>query len=333
MRHRSAIALSLAGVWATMTAYASDAPPKPAQQCGLKVEADLDVTSTPGGLIRVPVSINGTDAWMLLNTGSAFTFVSDAATKAFNLKRGPLPFGTGLSAGGKAVTEMVTIDSLRLGHLEFRSATVGLDSTRTSEPPPVELGRPVVGRLGFDLFHSADFELNLAAKKLLVFSTDHCRGKVVYWTQDFTAVPFGLDPLGALYFPLELDGKRVEAALSTGYPSSTIDSNVTRRVFGFDEKSPEVSRETPASGSEEASFRAMSLTASGLNIRNVPLQLFKGNPECGQQLRSTNKVAAVGYSQCTGVFPMKLGIDLLTKLRIYVASKERVIYLSRADAH
>ncbi len=40
----------------------------------------------------------------------------------------------------------------------------------------------VVGVIGTDLLGKFDVDLDIAHKKLNLFSPDHCKGQVVYWT-------------------------------------------------------------------------------------------------------------------------------------------------------
>ena len=145
-------------------------------------------------------------------------------------------------------------------------------------------------------------------------------------------MPFTWDEIGTIVFPMELDGRKIEATLAATVLVSMIDSHITRNVYGFDEDSPEVSRESTEGGSTVSRFKAMALSAPGLNVANTKVQLMKGDRNCGQTSRRIAKVKAVGYAYCRGVTPLILGRNVLSRLRIYVATGEKVIYVSRADA-
>ena len=332
VRRLFGIALAMACTWVALPAHSADAEPDYDRACRLTLHATLDLETAPNGVTLVPISFNGTDAWMILSTAMPFSLVTDASMTAFNLKRESISGKAGLQVYGKPLTDTVTIRSLNLGGVTFQNSVMMVEPRKDTERPPVLFGRPVIGNLGLDVFSHFDFELNLADGKLLIFSENHCPGAGVYWTRNFSAMPFDRDWLGNLYFPLELDGKFVEATLSTQSVVSTIDSEVTLKVYGFDEHSPEVLPDK-SPGAEKTSFRAMSLTAPGLSINNARIKLVHRTGTCSQQTRTTNRVPAIGYSDCPGSFPLYLGRNVLEKLRIYVATKDKMIYFSRADAN
>ena len=331
MRREFSAFLAALCTWAVMPAYAVESSPKPAPDCRLKQYASLDLDISPTEGIRVPVSINGTDVWMTLNLVAGFSLIAEPAAKTLKLRRRQISSGS-IVANGSRLTYAGRIDTLKLGGLVYKNAAMALGPFNSTGASPGTLDRPTVGFLGLDVFAQADFELNLAAKKLQIFSHDHCPGSVVYWTRNYTAMPFSKSEDGSLYFPLELDGKQVEATLSTGIATSSIDSNITRTLYGFDENSPGISKEPFAGDKDVAGYRAMALTAPGLNILNTRMQLARCNPMCGHATRTINAVLAVGYADCPAQFPLHLGQNILSKLRIYVATKERMIYISRDDA-
>lgn len=310
-------------------AIAGDAPSE-TSGCKLTQLASIALEISPTtGAILVPVTLDGTEAWMQLMTSAALSVVSEEAAEALNLKRVRVD-SSRIKINGSELNRKVVLDSFMVGNVLYRNAELAVSPMKQSLP--IEMGRPVAGTLGINVFDKLDFELHLAEKKLSLYSQDHCPGNVVYWTKDYTEVPFTKDPLGTIIFPMELDGRYIEATLATNYALSTLDSNITKKVFGFDENSPEVTRETNHSGRDEARFKAMALSAPGLNVSNTRIRLDKGPKDCGQTLRMTQKVKAAGYSKCFGVTPLRLGMNVLNNLRIYVSMKEKVVYISRADA-
>jgi hypothetical protein len=212
MRRRIAMgfALMCACARAATPMHVANAAPDSAPGCHLTRLADLDLNIAPGGVVLVPVSVNGNDAWMWLATNYPFSFLTDQAANGFNLPRQALSTQAQIKMGEKPVSETVVVDSLKIGNVEYRKSILGIvpyQRTGAPQAPAVLFGRAYVGVLGLDLLRNVDFELNLAARKLSIFSQDHCRGAVVYWTRNLTEVPLNSDQIGSLYFPLELDGK------------------------------------------------------------------------------------------------------------------------------
>lgn len=154
-----------------------------------------------------------------------------------------------------------------------------------------------------------------------------------YWTDTYASMPMLRGPLGELYVPLELEGKKVAATLSPSDPVSTLTTDVTRRLYGFDEKSPGVETQTDEEdGSTTHQFRAMQLTARGLSVKNTLIALTPGDETCTLQKAFTQK-GVTGYDEsCMGHYPMRLGRNILRRLRIYFATKEKMLYFSAADA-
>ena len=62
-------------------------------------------------------------------------------------------------------------------------------------------------------FPSYDFEMNFAARKLNILSSDHCEGKVIYWqSQALAAVPIKIRDFH-VEVPVKLDGKDFTAII------------------------------------------------------------------------------------------------------------------------
>jgi hypothetical protein len=152
-----------------------------------------------------------------------------------------------------------------------------------------------------------------------------------YWGGDIAALPLRYDAAGALVVTLELDGKRVEAGLLSGENISTIDSNATRKFFGFDETSEGVEVVQHDEGSPRSVFHAMSLTGRGLGIGDAKIRLRPGSSRCELTGRSLG-YGAIGYSNCINVVPFQLGTDLLSQLRIYISRERKTVFATLSGA-
>ena len=107
---------------------------------------------------------------------------------------------------------------------------------------------------------------------------------------------------------------------------------VTRPLFGFDEHSPGNELKQDASGQEINSFRAMQLTAEGLEVTKVEIRLTPGPRDCKVHT-SGGSASAAGYDgPCVGIVPLSLGTGVLEKLHMYFALKEGALYFSTAAA-
>jgi len=199
---------------------------------------------------------------------------------------------------------------------------------------PASLPAPIVGALGLDVFAGIDFELDLAHGKLRLFSQDHCPNHVVYWTNEYAAVPLHRTELGTFTFPMELEGRSVEAILAPGEAATAVSTDVTKSIYGFDKDSPGIQTDVEPDGKESNHYIAMKMTAPGLTVKNPRIKLTKPpDAAVGCRLNTSKRRAeGAGYEDCLGPVPLKVGRSLLRELRLYFATKENVVYFSAANA-
>ena len=80
-----------------------------------------------------------------------------------------------------------------------------------------------------------------------------------------------------------------------------------------------------------AQYRAMKLSGEGIQIINAHILLIDRprNDFCSLGSRA----GAAAYEGCFGAHPLRLGLNVLTKLHLYIAMKEKVLYFTPAEAH
>ncbi len=216
--------------------------------------------------------------------------------------------------------EELTVGDLKYSKGFFLVAPMPIDT-------PVIEGVEVIGWLSGSAFRGVDFELDLAHRKFNVFSQDHCPGEVVYWSDQYSSAELLRGKTGELFFAVELEGKKVYAAISNSRPVTTIGTDVTRAFYGFDKSSPGI-EEVRAPDGAAYHYRAMQLTAPGLTVTNARIQLIDHDgDEC--PLDRGRKLARY---RCVGGYPMYLGSDVLRQLRLYFARKEGKLYYTSAEA-
>lgn len=296
-----------------------------AAQCRLKRTGSADL-SIVNDRVLVPVTINGHRATMEVNTAARSTVISSAYMKPFGLKQNH-NFQVQGPFGGTSNSAIATLpDLLVVGSQAFRKP--GLIAFLDSHPPS-EDPAPFIGQLGMDLLGIEDFELDFANNKLNFYSTDHCPGVVVYWTDHYSSarIARGYDP-GPVGFPMELEGQKIWATLSTGTPVTTLGTDVTRKLFGFDGSSPGVETETDGAGYAITHYRAMSLTGSGITITNAKITLRAAPSGCDLVVHGPEDAAY--YNRCGA--PLTVGLNVLRRLHLYFATHERVLYFSDVAA-
>jgi len=296
-------------------------PPSNGAACRLTQLTSLDLQVQMNGRVLVPVTIQGTLGYMYLNLGSAFSSLSKQAAARLALLTTEIAQGLDITVGKNRVQQYASVADMKLGAVQLRDEHFLVDPL--SHDPSYESGE-VSGALGIDRLWSMDLELDLGQKKLNLYSPDHCPGQGVYWAAEYHVVPLRRDGLGDFYFPMELDGKKIEATFGTANPLTTLSTDVTRRVFGFDKGSSDIESVTDASGKVTAQYRAMKLTASGLSLSDERVLLT--DPPAGHCRLEVKGEATIGYTGCLYRYPLELGSNVLAKLHVYLATKENLMY-------
>lgn len=298
---------------------------KPA--CALKRLASIDMVGPQGNW--VPVTIGSTKALMVLHTSSATGFIFESAMQPLALQRKSLNSKAAVKAGDVTLTDIAKVEGLQIGNARYGKAEFLVYPNKgimgTYE------GMPIIGALGLDLFSNIDFELDLSHRRINLFSQDHCPGEVVYWTDNYAAAPLFKGRLGEIYFPMELDGKKIEATFDPQRPISALSTDVTKRLYDFDQTSTGNEVVRLPNGDAQYFYRAMTITGPGLSISNSRIQLTDPKKNCDVTKRTATSKAA-GFENCYGSYPLVLGRGVLDQLRVYFAMKEKMIYYSSADA-
>jgi hypothetical protein len=295
--------------------------------CRLKQAASIDLAGGANGPLLIPVTVKGTAAFMILSTGNAFSTVTRGAAERLGFH---VHSTSGYVKSGKnAIDELATSNQFAIGQrLAFKSAdflVVPDDSYASDASGP----QPVIGVLGSNLLAQLDIELDSAKRKMNLYLQDHCPGKAVYWSARYDSTPIQVDSLGVMYFPMELGDRKIETVLSTGDPSTTLFVDVAKQLYGIDYQSAGVSSRTDAAAQATFHYRALNLTSENLTIKNADIRLLdKPFPNC----EVTERAGVAGYDGCLGIHPLHLGRDALSKLHIYLATKEGMLYFTPADA-
>ncbi len=288
--------------------------------CELHRRVSVTVDIPESGRVFVPVELNKTSAFMYLDIGSPFSLLSQQAMTRFEWVGTAMGKGMEITSGTRRVEQFADID-FTLGELSYRRAHFLID-------PNSEVGarysRPeVVGIMGMDLLWKMDLELDLAHRKLNLYEHSQCGRRVFDDADNVNTVPLRRDAFGNVFFPMELDGRKLEALLATSAPETTLSTDVTKRVYGFDRNSSGIESVTDLNGHGIAQYRAMQLTASGMTLIDEKIRLTDP-PDDACHL--TRKADAIGYTGCLYRYPLRLGIDVLSRMHVYIATQENFMY-------
>jgi hypothetical protein len=315
-------AIAAFGFAANLTLAINSAP---AKDCRLPLLDSIDFEIVNNQLL-VPVTIDGHSGRMLLDTGDISTMVTGAYVQQFGPTVENLPPSSEARFGPARITQLAHVAALDVGPAHFGKAALMVI------PVTAMSGRPAwLGILGMNAFNKVDFELDFSQHKLNLYSQDHCPGAVVYWTKEFASAPLIRGPLGNYYFPIELEGKKIEAEFSTAVGDNWLTTEVTRSLYGFDEKSQDIETRTDSAGRVQAQYRAMTLSATGFQVNNAQIRLNTAKPAYCSLTHGPEHAAM--YTGCMGgEAPLKLGLNVAQHMHLYFATKEKVLYFTDATA-
>ena len=165
-----------------------------------------------------------------------------------------------------------------------------------------------------------DMDIDFGSGRLKYFSPDHCPGKVVYWSPPAVAViPITIEDRARIIVQVTLDGKEVKAVLDTGASGSTTTLDWARRYFDLTPESPEMKKAGNVNGSPRLpslTHTFHTLSFGGVDVHNL-------------------RVSFIPYrSNSPGPLPqpdLTLGMDVLRHLHIYLAAKEKILYVSEGS--
>lgn len=320
---------------AALTALIAVSSPAGAETCSLAQMASLDMTILPDGTFGVPVSINGTQHLFRVDTSAIFTTLTDGAAQKLGLKRYQADGMEMYDVGGMMHIAYVDSDSFKVGNNEAKHFHLMVSPVQQDMPAEVE------GRLGPDMLSLFDVELDFTAKKVNLFSQDHCPGKVVYWTRGgYAEIPFHQTdgPIKVavhIQFTMTLDSHDLLTDFSTESDATWLRHKAAWQFLGIDEHSPGVERSrTDSEVGQIYRKRFEALHLGGVTVQNPMVEIVpdqfdnsfrmvhseksRDDPIYGKQLRPES---------------LSLGMNVISKLHTYIAYKERKIYVTAADAH
>jgi predicted aspartyl protease len=280
-----------------------DDAPSP-QSCALQRYTSLPLRTETDGRVSAPLMLNDRTLQFVVDTGGLFGGLSANIASSMGLKSRPFPYGNQFVFYGRvAETRYVTLDRFGLGDLSGTDFEIPLMPASMLEPDED-------GLMGGSVLSEYDVEIDFLNEKMNLFSQDHCPNRVVYWTNSpYARVPLELDEAWHISVPVQIDGKTLKATIDTGAGESVMTLEHARDLFGWDEKSTPVAQEN---GYIRAPFKT--LTFEGVQVTNPNIHLLpkayvsRGAPE------------------------LLLGINILRQLHLYIAYKEKMLYLTPAEA-
>lgn len=308
-------------------AFTTFAPMAQAADCKpLQIVNTVKMERANGGTrYLVPVEINGTPQKLVLDTGGFTTSLSPRLVKALGLQEGVSRLKL-YDLYGNASDSQVTIKTFDLGRargegMKFQVAPI----------PDLEAETGASGLLSTDLFLQYDVDMDFGADRLNYFSQDHCEGQVAYWPERPVAiVPITLEN-GHINVPVTIDGHQLQATIDTGADYSVMNVEVAISTFGLkpgSEDTPLADTSKSDPNMKEYSHKFETLSFEGISVTNPKIGIITDRMAAKDLKPTIRGVIADPYS--SHIRQVIVGMDVLKHLHIYIAYKEKKLYISPA---
>jgi hypothetical protein len=307
------------------------APAAAGAQCGpLALLTTMDLNpSAPVPIITAMIADK--PVGLLVDTGGALSSLTKRAVRELNLQTGQSRVQLRNIRGQEENLE-AKLPSIGLGRL--RQEGVYFMVLPGEEDPMGPTVEEFGGILGSEMLRNVDVDFDFAANKLNLVSPDHCAGNVVYWRAPAVAiVPMSLNSSGHIMFRMELDGRRVNTMLDTGFSNTTLNLDTARRVFRVDVDAPDVEKIGELTGGYTASSyrrRFKTLTVDGVTINNPVINMLPNM--MGSVNPGAPRTGSIIREEQNGLPDLILGMNTMSQMHVYIAYKERKLYITAADA-
>ncbi|MBI1329633.1 MAG: hypothetical protein GC166_06990 [Alphaproteobacteria bacterium] len=295
-----------------------------AGDCQLKILASLPVSYSSNGDAMIPVNVEGRDIVMKFSPNSLVSLINQDVAIALGLHRTEINQNVVINYNGGQV-KVRTTAKLKIG-------SISGDSDFGVPFSPVSSDPKMAGILAFDILKKMDIELDIAHGKINFFTQDHCPGAVVYWTRSAPVAAIPMEMRGSHNFliPMTLDGTDIEVQLEPSIDRAFLSTGVAEREYGQPRTDDEDSLSQP--------YTFKSLGVEGIAIGNPKFYPYwdpdggacsgKGQETSPELRNETNR----RLIRCFGSLDAYLGRSQLKLLRIFLAFKEKMMYVTAANA-
>jgi len=301
----------------------------------LTLVTSVDMHIGDDGRVYVPTKIAGTPKSMLVDTGGFFSEITQSAVAELKLDT----HHVGLQLIGVAgdTTNVVARAPFVIGNLHADYMDLMVMASVHEFASDVT---DAAGIIAPNLLSSYDVDFDFGGHKFNLLSQNHCAGKVVYWPADAVAVvPFAINSDGHIVVPVAVDGQTFSAVLDTGASNTVFNLEVAKSAFSLvpgNNDTPVRAKMMTSSGPTSTyTHRFGSLSLEGIAVANPSIELI---PDLMRNKRMDPKDSLEGGtrlpdpSRAVGFGDMILGMDILHNLHVYIAYKEKKLYITPATA-
>lgn len=191
-----------------------------ATSCELAVDLDSPVTYVDGHIPVIVVKILDQEMKLMVDSGSASSFITNAAYNRLHLNQTDnIPGYSTWGLGGRVDVSGFALVNMSFGAVRLEDEVVGI----LSRPISAASGPNAIdGIMGYDILQSFDVGLDLPHNRITLYSPQHCTLAETPWEGDYAPMPFRR-PQGASPVVAEtIDDKTFNVVIDTGADHSLI---------------------------------------------------------------------------------------------------------------
>lgn len=274
----------------------------------------LDMLPASGSRVVVPAAIGDKPLRMVVDTGGYLTALTETKAQELGLRMDIRPDSGLVIFGGHPLRRFVTLSDFSLGRLK---------APRLDYPllPPGFMEPDVDGLLAPDFLANFDLDFDFAGGKVNLFSKDHCDGKVGYWTDiPPVGIPIVREEDGVhISTHVQIEGREVKAIIDTGSPRSLMSLELAEDILDLKDDDPRfvMLPVGPNKTGGARKFPIKQMSFGGIEVNNPNIVLV---PERQMQMGPrTPRVI--------------LGLSILRQLHLYIAYREKMLYVTPASMH
>ena len=281
--------------------------PAAAQQvkdCPLHRIMAAEMQTIPDGRVTIPVQLESHDYRLMIDTGGYINTLTPHVVKQESYHPRQTP-AVSRGMGLRKLDSYVIVKDFSIGRTHGKDFDFYVDAFNSNFAD---------GTLAPQVLAAYDLDLDFGHGKFNLISQDHCPGAGVYWADQAAVVPIEIKSGTHIRIPVTIDGKEIMAIVDTGAETSYITMRAAKRFLDLDEKNPalKLRGNIPVNGMTGPVYN---YPFKSLNFGNVVVN----NPH----------IEMVG-DKVWGDDDLLLGIGILRQLHVYIAYKEKKMYITPA---
>lgn len=205
-----------------------------------------------GRLLTVPVSVNGQEIRLIVDSGAERTSLSEKVAGRLHLPRDMSRIRSSTGLGGTVTSADAVVSNFTLGNVRLppiERVAIGKFGFDTDATPLAD------GLLGADILLAFDLDIDVPGKALTLYRVRRCLNNQPPWQEPFVAIDGVTQRKDRLLIPFHLDGERGQAILDTGASATTIGVQMARRM-GLTEEKMSLDRVLTQRGAGEGTMRS-----------------------------------------------------------------------------